>query len=141
MAKRKIRVQHEAGRPLKTIDWDKADQLFVAGCTGSEVAAYFSIHPETFYERIKAEKGMGVTQYAGRLREKGDSLLRAAQFEEAIKKRDRGMLIWLGKNRLGQTDKQEVKEISKTEMVKIYLPENTRDDKTQAKTQISITND
>ncbi|NCX93640.1 MAG: hypothetical protein EBX40_03075, partial [Gammaproteobacteria bacterium] len=42
------------------------------------------------------------------LKSKGDNLLRVAQFKKAMSG-DTSALIWLGKNRLGQSDKQEIK--------------------------------
>ena len=37
----------------------------------------------------------------------GDAMLKAVQFESAVTDRDRTMMIWLGKQRLGQKDKLE----------------------------------
>lgn len=95
-------------RPIKLIDWQKADQMLVSGCTGTEVASHFGMHADTFYKRCEKEKGMGFTAYLQQKQSTGNALIRVAQFDEAVRKRDRGMLIWLGKNRLGQTDKETV---------------------------------
>ncbi len=96
------------GRPGATIDWKKVDDLMVAGCLGTEIAAYFGIHPDTFYRRVEEEKGIGFTPYMQEKRAKGDTILRAAQYDEAVRKRNTTMLVWLGKNKLNQTDKKEI---------------------------------
>lgn len=90
-------------RPEIDIDWRKADDLMVAGCSGIEVAAHLGINKNTFYERVEKDKGMRYQDYLAKMRSKGDSLLRAAQFSKAMKQ-DNMMLIWLGKNRLDQSD-------------------------------------
>ena len=89
------------------IDMKKVDDLLIAGCKGTEVASYFGIHPDTLYSRVEKEKGMTFTAYSAQKRQKGESLLRAQQFAKALgatKEGDNMMLIWLGKNRLDQTD-------------------------------------
>lgn len=97
------------GRPEKPIDWEYVDVLLEAGCTGSEIASVFNIHAETFYDRVKDKYGMLYTNYAGIVRQRGDTLLRKAQYEKALDK-DNTMLIWLGKHRLDQWEKVEKKE-------------------------------
>ncbi len=97
-------------RPGVIIDWDKADDLLTAGCMGTEVAAFFGIHPETFYRRVEEQFGIGFTEYLQKKRSKGDALIRAQQFAKSIgltKKGDNMMLIWLGKNRLNQNDNDQ----------------------------------
>jgi len=96
-------------RPEKPIDWAKVDQLLMAGCKGTEICPHFDMHHETFYNRIQDKYGMGFTAYSSIKKEQGESLLRAKQFEKALKG-DSTMLIWLGKNRLKQHDKEEEKQ-------------------------------
>lgn len=98
----------KVGRKPAKIEWDKVDNLLIAGCTGTEIAAHIGVHADTLYDRCVNEKRSSFSAYLQSKRAKGDSLLRVAQFDEAVNKRDRGMLIWLGKNRLGQTDKESV---------------------------------
>jgi len=90
------------------IDWKLVDDLLISGCLGTEVAAHFGIHAETLYRRCEKDKKVGFSEYLRQKRAKGDCLIREAQFDAAVRGRDRGMLIWLGKNRLGQSDKAEV---------------------------------
>lgn len=90
------------------LDWVKIDSLLTSGCLGTEVASYFGIHPDTVYKNCQRDKGISFTEYAQSKRATGDAMLRVAQFDEAVRKRDRAMLIWLGKNRLSQSDKETV---------------------------------
>lgn len=98
-----------SARPNKPIDWDLVDKLLEAGCLGTEIAANFDMHPNTFYDRCQLEKKMGFTEYQAQKRGKGDSILRAVQFQTAVKDKDRSMLIWLGKQRLGQKEPEKEK--------------------------------
>ena len=90
-------------RPEKPIDWKRVDLLLMAGCLGTEIASNFDMHPDTLYKRIEQEYGMGFTAYSSSKKQQGDSILRAKQYEKALEK-DNTMLIWLGKNRLGQKE-------------------------------------
>ena len=97
-----------AGRKKAVIDWDRVDQSLIAGATGTKIAAQLGICPDTLYIHCKEEKKMDFSAYAQQKRDQGDVLLLVAQFDEAVRKRDRGMLIWLGKNRLSQSNKETV---------------------------------
>ncbi len=90
-------------RPESEINWKLVDDLLIAGCRGTEVAANIGIHEDTLYNRVVKEKGVSFTVYSAQKRAKGESLLRATQFAKAMKQ-DNMMLIWLGKNRLDQSD-------------------------------------
>lgn len=90
-------------QPLE-IDWNEMDRLLEAGCIGVEIAAYFGIHPRTLAARVKKEFGVTFSTYAMKKRARGDSLLRAKQFQTAMKG-DKTLMIFLGKQRLNQADK------------------------------------
>lgn len=92
---------------MVNIDWDIVDALLEAGCDGVHVAAYFGVHPDTLYNRCKEENNTDFSTYKAEKRAKGDLKLFVAQFDAAVKEKDRAMMIWLGKQRLGQKDKQE----------------------------------
>lgn len=90
----------------KNIDWDKVDQLLIAGCLGTEIAPHFDMHPETFYDHVLRKYGICFSEYSFKKKSQGDSLLRAKQFEKALKG-ENTLLIWLGKNRLNQRDSED----------------------------------
>lgn len=101
------------GHLPKLIDWNKVDQLLEAGCKGTEIAAYFGVHEDTLYTRCQNEKGSRFSAYSQEKRSKGDSILRAKQFENAMKG-NTTMQIWLGKQRLDQRDsKDDVQQAQK----------------------------
>lgn len=89
------------------IDWKIVDELLEAGCEGTHVAAYYGIHPDTLYNRCKEEHGTDFSAYKAEKRAKGDIKLLKVQFEAATIDKDKVMMIWLGKQRLGQKEKQE----------------------------------
>ncbi len=93
-------------RPEKPIDWKLVDQLLISGCLGNEIAAHFDMHPITFYHRVEREYGVSFTNYSSEKKGKGNSLLRHKQFQIAMEG-DKTMLVWLGKNRLGQKETEE----------------------------------
>jgi transposase-like protein len=95
-------------RPPKKIDWNKVDEYLEAGATGTEVAAVLGMHPNTLYRKCEEEHKVSFSDYSQQKREKGNSMLKLTQYNLAMDG-DRGMLIWLGKNRLDQSDKKEVK--------------------------------
>lgn len=104
-----------AGRPEITIDWKQVDNLLVAGCTGTEISSFLGVHPDTLYNQTEKFYGVKFSDYSAQKRQKGDSILRAKQFELASRG-DKMMLIWLGKNRLKQKDTPD--EITVTEEIK-----------------------
>lgn len=129
------------------IDWKTVDRLLEAGCDGTQVAAHIGVHPETLYDRIAQEKGSGFSEYKATKRANGDSLLLAKQFKVAMEG-DRTMLVWLGKQRLEQTDKRDVTSGGKV-LPQPIIPlfnvhrddSNEEDQSTQAKNQSSTGGD
>lgn len=113
-----------AGRKPAQVDWSVVDNLLAAGCPGTEVASHLGIHPTTLYRHCEEEHKVNFTVYSQQKRAKGDALLRVAQFDEAVRERDRGLLIWLGKNRLGQSDKQEVEHKGKVPLQVVNYSDN-----------------
>jgi len=100
-----------AGRPKSNINWQQLDQLLVAGCSGAEVAAYIGINKATIYDRCEQEYGIPFSEYSQQKKAKGRSLLRSQQFAKALGTSDQGdntLLIWLGKQRLEQNDRQQI---------------------------------
>lgn len=116
------------GRPETPIDWKQVENLLMAGCLGTEVAASIGISEDTLYRRVVKElKYESFTAYAVNFRQKGDSLLKAKQFESAIKDKNIPMQIWLGKQRLGQKDKTDL-EVNSVSKVHIEVPKKPDND-------------
>jgi len=85
------------------IDWREVDKYLVAGAKGSEVAAALGISYDTLALRCKQDYNQLFSEYTAKKRQKGDSLLHVKQFQVAMSG-NTTMLVWLGKQRLNQTD-------------------------------------
>jgi len=98
------------GRPEKPIDWSIVDKLLQAHTPGTEIAASFDMHPNSFYRRVEKEFNCGFDEYCAQKRSKGKNNLRLAQLKNALEG-NTSIQIWLGKNWLGQKDEpKEEKE-------------------------------
>lgn len=102
------------GRRKAKIDWDKVDRMLMAGCDGMEISSFLGMHYNTFYNRVKSDKKCDFSEYSQAKRSAGDSLLKMKQMDVAMTG-DKSMLIWLGKQRLGQSDKKESINTVKTD--------------------------
>ena len=92
------------GRPRIQFDLDEVEKLGILQCTYEEVAAFFGCHVDTITQRMK-QKAFSEAFTKGR--DNGKSSLRRAQYRAAING-NVSMMIWLGKQWLGQKDKQEI---------------------------------
>lgn len=101
-------MKRKNSRPRTEINWEKVNEMLMAGGNGTQIAATIGIHPDTLYRHVSEDFDMTFTAYSQEKRAKGDMGILIAQYDEAVRKRDRGMLIWLGKNRLGQSEKEVV---------------------------------
>ena len=93
-------------RPKADIDWKRVDELLEADCEGTEIAAHLGLVPNTLYRRCEIDHKVSFSKYLQEKKARGNSLLKEKQFEKAISG-DSGMLVWLGKNRLNQSDKKQ----------------------------------
>ena len=96
-----------AGRKPKPLDWDIVKNLCEAHCTQAEIAAKMNIHINTLKDSCIRDQGIEFSQFYKQWKAAGNSSLRAVQYAKAIKG-DNQLLIWLGKNRLNQVDRQEI---------------------------------
>lgn len=85
--------------------------MLEAQCEGTEIAGALGINEETLYRRCESDNSMGFSEYKQIKREAGKSILRAEQFNKA-KDGNTTMLVWLGKQYLGQKDKVETEDKS-----------------------------
>ena len=88
-------------RPKKyNIEPEQVEKLSSYGCTNTEIASFFGC------DRSLITKSY--SQFLTKGRDKGKIRLRQMQWK-AADKGNVSMLIWLGKQILGQTEKSEVK--------------------------------
>lgn len=89
------------GRPKKPIDYEATEKLAMMMCTQEEIAAYNDVSCRTLLRDEKFchayKKGI----------EKGKMSLRRQQLK-LVEEGNPTMAIWLGKQYLGQKDKQEI---------------------------------
>lgn len=95
------------GRTPIPIDWGEVDEWLEAGCKGTEVASLLGISDDTLYERCSKEKGTTFSIYSAKKKASGEANLKWKQHKVALAG-DRGMLIWLGKQRLSQKDNHDM---------------------------------
>ena len=88
------------GRPKKyNIDPLEVEKLAGLGCTNTEIAEFFGCSKDLIGKSYSTNVEKG--------KENGKIRLRQWQMK-AAQKGNVAMLIWLGKQMLGQTDKQEI---------------------------------
>lgn len=104
--KKAIKTRDKVGRPKIDIDWEEVGKYLEAGSPGTAIASMFGMSSTTLYQRCEQENGCNFHEFSQEKRCKGDERLRAKQYHEAMKG-DRGMMIWLGKQRLAQKDKHD----------------------------------
>jgi len=93
--------------PYKTeIDYIKLDAMCAIHCTGEECAAILNIDYDTLNRRLKEDGKGGFTDYFKLKGSNGKMSLRRKQYDQAMSGNST-MLIWLGKQWLGQADKSE----------------------------------
>lgn len=97
-------------RPPANIDWNEVNRYLEAGSTGTEIAGFLGMHEDTLYRRCQEDHNIGFAAYSQQKKARGEALLRARQYQQAMKG-NTTLLIWLGKCRLGQQEPQSQREI------------------------------
>ena len=105
MPVKKAAPKKKTGRPLIAINWKQVDQMCAIHCTGDEQAAILEISYDTLNRACKRDKKMSFADYFRQKSAGGKMSLRRRQYSEAMEG-NTTMLVWLGKNWLGQTDKE-----------------------------------
>lgn len=102
------------GRPRINVDWEQVDKLCMIHCTGEEIASILGCSYDTLALRCKEDHDITFPEYFKQKSAAGKVSLRRRQFTAAMDG-DKTMLIWLGKNILGQrespdgvSDRQEI---------------------------------
>lgn len=128
MPRRPRDIKYKHGRPKHIIDWNVVDKMLEGGADGTHIAARLGMHPDTLYDRCYEEKGSIFSAYAQEKRAKGDGNLHLKQYSEAMSG-NITMLIWLGKQRLNQSEKKRIDVTSNGEkFVQAFLPFKEEDE-------------
>ena len=98
-------IKSESVKPKLTIDWSLVDEMLLDMCEGNEVAAVLCVSQETLFDEIKKRYKLDFEAYRDKKRAETIQTLRKAQLN--LSKSNSSMLVWLGKQYLGQKDKHE----------------------------------
>ena len=93
------------GRPYKEIDKEKFEKLCGLQCSMKEITTFFNVSDKTLTSWCERTYGMHFSDIFAIKRQKGLISLRRIQFKLAEK--SAAMAIFLGKNLLGQKDKDD----------------------------------
>lgn len=100
----KPKAKAKRGRPPTTIDYETIEKLAMMQATLDEIASFIGFSREGLRKRRAWDEELVAALEKGQ--DKGKISLRRLQWEQA-QQGDRTMLIWLGKQILGQRDKHE----------------------------------
>lgn len=99
-----MQKKRKPGRPRKNISLRALEKLCELNCTQAELAAFFNVSVKTVEHRMAHDEPFHDAVERGR--EKGKLSIRREQIKMA-RAGNATMLIWLGKQLLGQKDKVE----------------------------------
>ena len=97
------------GRPRKELDFKELDKLCAIHATRKEIADWFECSEDTIDRRCMENFGITFASYYEQKAVNGKMSLRRKQFESAMAG-NVTLMIWLGKQYLGQSDKQDVSQ-------------------------------
>ena len=115
-----LNIPKKRGRPRVEIDWIEFDKLCKIQCTLIEIADWFKCSIDTIENHCKSEKKVLFSEYYKKKSTGGKISLRRAQFK-AANGGNITMLIWLGKQYLGQRDKHEEVSSLKPQPTKVEI--------------------
>ena len=96
------------GAKPKKIDYSKLDAMCAIHCTGEECAAILNIDYDTLNAALKRDGNVNFSEYFKLKGANGKMSLRRKQYDQAMSGNST-MLIWLGKQWLGQAEKVDDK--------------------------------
>lgn len=97
--------KNKRGRPITNIDIEQFEKLCELQCTLDEITAFFRVSDKTIESWCKRTYGLNFSEVFKQKRQAGKISLRRIQFHLA--KKSPAMAIFLGKNYLGQSDKDD----------------------------------
>ena len=105
--KKTEKKKNKGGRPKIEVNYDMIKKLASIFCTGEEIADILGISYDTLERRIKNKYKCSFADYIKKFNSTGKASLRRMQFKSA-EAGNASLQIWLGKQYLGQTDKQDL---------------------------------
>tara|TARA_Y100000296_G_C5114814_1_gene227137 strand:+ start:260 stop:703 length:444 start_codon:yes stop_codon:yes gene_type:complete len=116
-------TKSKGGRPKSEIDFGVVERLAGIDCTEPEISAVLGISYSTWKRHKKADPQLSEAVIRGRYI--GKMSLRRLQWETALGGNP-AMQIWLGKQRLGQSDKQQIEQHQVEQLVIVTDRANKR---------------
>ena len=119
----------QGGRPLFELsdsDFEKLVSMIRIQCTQEEVCGVFGVTDKTLNEALRRRDEPGFSELFKRHQDEGKASLRRSQWKVA-QDGNPTMLIWLGKQMLGQRDKQDI-DVSgglTIELIENFAPDNS----------------
>ena len=104
-----VKLKAKMGRPKIEIDTEEFEKLCGIQCTLVEIAAWFRCTEDTIETWAKSTYGVTFSEIYKQKRGVGKISLRRRQFQVAVNDGNPTLLIWLGKQYLDQSDKNESK--------------------------------
>lgn len=98
-------TKNVGGRPQKVIDKKQFEKLCALHCTEEEIASVLDVSADTIERWCVKEYGTSFAEVYAEKKGIGKMSLRRSQWK--MSETNPTMAIWLGKQYLGQTDKQE----------------------------------
>jgi hypothetical protein len=95
------------GRPRIKIDWHNFESLCSLHCTEIEIAAFLRCSIDTLERAVKREYRKTFADVYKEKAAAGKTSLRRTMWKKAVEAKDTTLLIWLSKNHLGMSDKNE----------------------------------
>jgi hypothetical protein len=127
------------GRPQIEINWKLLNGLCSVLCTQEEISSILDVSVDTLDRACKRQYRQSFAEYYKKASANGKASLRRAQYKSAVDNENPTMLIWLGKQLLNQTDKQELEHKGSIEIKSIFqeladLQQNGKDNEPPSST-------
>jgi hypothetical protein len=97
----------QMGRKPIELNWEQLDALCAIQCTAKEISEVLKISVDTIERRVKKKFKQTFAEYFEQKRQAGFASIRRKQYEMAMAG-NVTLLIWIGKQYLGQSDKNEL---------------------------------
>ena len=89
------------------INFEQLKAMVRIPCTQEECAAVFGMSADTLDRRLKEADYAGFAEFYKKYSHEGMASLRRAQWKAATEQLNPTMLVWMGKQMLGQQDKTQ----------------------------------
>ena len=116
MARKKDKEKEGVGRPRKEIDRMQFEELCRMQCTQKEMCAVLQCTDKTLNAWCKDEYGETLGKISKIYRQEGMASLKRAQWIKAMAQGDNTMMIWLGKQYLGQQENPQLIKLKEKEL-------------------------